>query len=160
VGHIERRTNRYRARYRDPLGRSQSKTFTRKSDAERFLREVELDKQRGNWIDPREGDVPLAVWADTFLSLARRLSPTTQDTYRRDLERYILPRFGSYRLGQLPADESEQWLNDEVASGIAASSVHRHYRTLRRMLAVAVQNRRSSTTPATALTHRVCRSAR
>jgi hypothetical protein len=91
VGHIERRTNRYRARYRDPLGRSQSKTFTRKSDAERFLREVELDKQRGNWIDPRDGDLPLALWADTFLSLARRLSPTTQDTYRRDLERYILP---------------------------------------------------------------------
>ena len=103
MGHIERRTGRYRARYRDPLGRSLSKTFTRKADAERFLREVELDKQRGNWIDPRDGDLPLAVWADTFLSLTRRLSPTTQDTYRRDLERYILPRFGSYRLGRMPA---------------------------------------------------------
>ena len=101
-----------------------------------------MDKERGNWIDPREGDLPLAVWADTFLSLARRLSPTTQDTYRRDLERYILPRFGSYRLSRLPAEEIEQWLNDEVAEGIAASSVHRHYRTLRRMLAVAVQKQK------------------
>jgi site-specific recombinase XerC len=84
----------------------------------------------------------LSVWADTFLSLSRRLAPTTQETYRRDLERYILPRFGSYRLGRLPADEIEQWLNDEVAAGIAASSVHRHYRTLRRMLAVAVEKQK------------------
>ena len=84
----------------------------------------------------------MAVGADTFLSLARRLSPTTQDTYRRDLERYIIPRFGSYRLSRLPAEEIEQWLNDEVAEGIAPSSVHRHYRTLRRMLAVAVQKQK------------------
>ena len=142
MGHVRKERGRYRARYRDPLGRWQSKTFARKADAERFVREVELDKQRGNWIDPRDGDLPLAVWADTFLSLARRLSPTTQDTYRRDLERYILPRFGSYRLSRLPAEEIEQWLNDEVAEGIAPSSVHRHYRTLRRMLAVAVQKQK------------------
>lgn len=66
----------------------------------------------------------------------------TQETYRRDLDRYVLPRFGAYRLGRLPAEEIEQWLNDEVAAGIAPSSVHRHYRTLRRMLAVAVQKQK------------------
>ena len=78
--------------------------------------------------------MPLAEWAEEFLSLARRLSPTTQETYRRDLDKYVLPRFGAYRLGRLPADEIENWLNDEIAAGVAPSSVHRHYRTLRRML--------------------------
>ena len=76
------------------------------------------------------------------MSLCRRLSPTTQETYRRDLDKYVLPRFGAYRLGQLPADEIENWLNDEIAAGIAPSSVHRHYRTLRRMLQVAVQKQK------------------
>ncbi len=76
------------------------------------------------------------------LSLCRRLSPGNQETYRRDLQRYVLPRFGAYRLGRLPAEEIEQWLNDEAAAGIAPSSVHRHYRTLRRMLAVAVQKQK------------------
>jgi len=52
--------------------------------------------------------------------LARRLSPTTR-TYRRDLDKY-LSRFGSYRLGRLPADEIENWLNDEVAAGSTARS--------------------------------------
>ena len=62
---------------------------------------------------------------------------------RRDLERYVLPRFfGAYRLGRLPAEEIEEWLNDEVAAGVAPSSVHRHYRTLRRMLAVAVEKQK------------------
>src|SRR3546814_10660134 len=94
---------------------------------------------RGLWVDPRDAEMPLAVWAEEFLSLCRRLSPTTQETYRRDLERYVLPRFGTYRLGQLPADETENWLNDEIAAVIAPSSVHRHYRTLGRMMQVAVE---------------------
>jgi integrase len=75
------------------------------------------------------------------------LAPRTQETYARDLTKYILPRFGSYRLGRLPADEIENWLNDEVASGIAPSSVHRHYRTLRRMLQVAVEKERLLSNP-------------
>ena len=68
-------------------------------------------------------------------------------TSRRDLERYVLPRFGSYRIGRLPADEIENWLNDEVVAGLAASSVHRHYRTLRRMLQVAVEKQKIPANP-------------
>lgn len=70
------------------------------------------------------------------------MSPTTQDTYRRDLHKYVLPRFGEYRIGFLPADEIENWLNDGIESGVAPSSVHRHYRTLRRMLQVAVDKQK------------------
>jgi site-specific recombinase XerD len=89
----------------------------------------------------REGALSLFTVRRAHLelfALARRVAPSTQDTYRRDLDKYILPRFGAYRLGRLPADEIENWLNDEVAAGLAASSVHRHYRTLRRVLQVAV----------------------
>lgn len=139
MGSIEKRNGRYRARYHDPLGRRQSETFSRKVDAERFLREQIVEVERGRWIDPRGADVPLAEWSQEFLSLCRRLSPTTQQTYKRDLDKYILPRFGSYRLGRLPADEIENWLNDEIAAGIAPTSVHRHYRLIRRVLQVAIE---------------------
>ncbi len=70
--------------------------------------------------------------------MARRLSPSTQQTYRRDLTKYVLPALGACRLGSIPPDAIENWLNDELEAGIAASSVHRHYRTLRRVLQVAV----------------------
>jgi hypothetical protein len=128
--------------YPDPLGKTHSRTFARKGEADRFLLEMESAKARGTWVDPRNADMPLAVWAEEFFSLCRRLSPTTQQTYRRDLEQYVLPRFGAYRLGQLPADEIENWLNDEIAAGLAPSSAHRHYRTLRRMLQVAVEKQK------------------
>ena len=147
MAHIEKRRGKYRARFADPLGRIQSRTFTRRGDAERFLREIEADRVRGLWVDPRDAEMPLATWAAEFLLLSRRLAPTTQETYQRDLERYVLPRFGHYRLGQLPADEIENWLNDEIAAGIAPSSVHRHYRTLRRLLQVAVQKQKILANP-------------
>ena len=89
----------------------------------------------------------MATWAETFFSLNRRLSPTTQETYRRDLERYVLPRFASYRIGRLPAEEIEAWLQDEIDAGIAPSSVHRRYRTLRRLLEVAVEKQRLVVNP-------------
>ena len=49
MGFVEKRSGRYRARYRDPLGRQRSQTFTRKADAERFIREqqVEVDRPAG-----------------------------------------------------------------------------------------------------------------
>ncbi len=44
---IGKRNGKYRVRYRDPDGASRSRTFRRKADAERFAREVEVDKDRG-----------------------------------------------------------------------------------------------------------------
>ena len=96
---------------------------------------------------PRGAELALAAWADEFLLFARRLSPSTQETYKRDLTRYIVPRFGTYRLGRLPANEIEHWLNDEIAAGLAPSTVHRHYRTLRRMLQVAVEKEKILSNP-------------
>ncbi|HEX2062906.1 MAG TPA: site-specific integrase, partial [Acidimicrobiales bacterium] len=149
MGFVEKRSRdgRYRARYRDPLGRQRSRSFARKADAQRFLVEMEAEKARGSWIDPRDAEMPVAVWADEFMRLGRRLSPTTQQTYARDLDRYVLPRFGAYRIGRLPADEIENWLNDEIDAGIAPSSVHRHYRTLRRLLQVAVEKQKILANP-------------
>ena len=144
---IEKRSGGYRVKYRDPLGRQQSKTFVAKDDARRFSREVEVEKTRGAWLDPAHADIPLAEWAETFLGLCRRLSPRTQETYRRDLETYILPRFGAYRIGKMPAEEIEKWLLDEIDGGLAPSSVHRHYRTMRRMFQVAVEKQKIVANP-------------
>lgn len=96
---------------------------------------------------PRAAEMTLAEWCERFMSLARRLADTTQQTYRRDLDRYVLPRFGSYQLGRLAGEEIEEWLLDEIDSGLAASSVHRHYRTLHRVLEVAVKNKRIASNP-------------
>jgi len=144
---IDRRRDGYRVRYRDPLGNQRSRQFERKVDAERFAREVEVDKDRGSWVDPRGGDIPLAEWVEIFLAMSKSLAPTTLETYRRDLDKYVLPAIGARRLGQLRAEEIERWLNQEIVCGLASSSVHRHYRTLRRVLQAAVEKERLLTNP-------------
>ena len=144
---IEKRERRLPSPVPRPARHSRSRTFRRKADAERFAREVEVDMDRGQWIDPRGADVPLEQWVETFMTFARSLAPTTQQTYRRDLDRYILPRFGAVRLGRLSPEEIEIWLNDELAKGLAPSSVHRHYRTLRRVLQTAVEKDRLAHQP-------------
>ena len=50
MAHIRRHpvdNSKWQARYIDPTGRERSKTFSRKVDAERFLVQVEAQKQRG-----------------------------------------------------------------------------------------------------------------
>jgi hypothetical protein len=83
MGYVQKQRGKYRARHRDPLGNTRSQSFSRKADAERFIREMEVDIERGVWLDPRQAQMPLAHWVEEFLALARRLSPSTQDTYRR-----------------------------------------------------------------------------
>lgn len=101
---ILKRSGGYQVRYRDPVGQQRARQFKRKVDAERFAREVEVDKDRSAWIDPKGADVPLAVWVETFMAMSVSLSPTTIETYRRDLDKYVLPAFGARRLGQLRAE--------------------------------------------------------
>ena len=131
-------TKRWRARYRDPSGRSRSRTFDTKAEAQRFLNGVGADMQRGQWVDPAMGTTKLAHWAEEFLRTAHDLDPSTRATYERDLRRYVLPRFDDTAMCKIRKLDVRAWINDELGQGLAASSVHRHFRTLRRVLNVAV----------------------
>jgi hypothetical protein len=52
MSHIQKRNGKYRACYRDPLGRMTSTTFDHKADAERFLAQMETNKHRGAGSTP------------------------------------------------------------------------------------------------------------
>ena len=129
---------RWRARYRDPGGRSRSRTFGTKVEARRFLDAANADMHRGQWVDPAAGRLTLAEWAATYLATVTNLRPTTMAT-ERDLTRYVLPRFGHLPLARIRSLDVRSWLADELAAGIAPTSVHRHFCTLRRLLRVAVE---------------------
>ena len=46
---IQKQRGKYRARFSEPFGNVQSRTFARKADAERFLRQIDADRLRGQW---------------------------------------------------------------------------------------------------------------
>jgi len=108
--------------------------------ARRFLDATSADMQGGQWVDPAAGRLTVAEWAATYLATVTNLRPTTLATYEGDLARYVLPRFGHLPLARIRPLDVCCWLADELAAGIAPTSVHRHFCTLRRLLRVAVES--------------------
>ena len=79
---IQNRGGSYRVRYRDPSRRSRARSFTRKVDADRFAREVEVevDMDRGDWFDRRKAEVLVGDCAEVWLRASLQLSPTSIQT--------------------------------------------------------------------------------
>jgi integrase len=134
---VERtRYGTWRVRWTDPWGRQVSKTWKTKALADAHYRRVLGDMARGEYVDPRLGRITLAVWADQWLEGARNLSRGGHDTYRRDLDRHILPALGKVPVGKMSGVDVDRYLTTASAS-LAPSTVHRHYRTLHRLFEVA-----------------------
>ncbi len=106
-------------------------TFATKSDAQRWLSAAETDQSRGEWYDPRLGDVPFREWADKWMATkAPKLGAATQDLYRYLLRKHIVPRFGSTAVGRLTASEVQAWLADLHRSALSPNTVAKAYRCL------------------------------
>ncbi len=126
-------SGRWQARYWDAAGNrvAAPKTFDTKGDARRWLSAVETDMSRGEWQDPRLGDVPFAEWAERWMvTKAPKLAPATQDLYRYLLRRHVLPRFGSIAVGRITAAEVQAWLADLHRTDLSANTVAKAYRCL------------------------------
>ena len=79
---IDRRPDRrkpWRARYWGPDGRQHSRSFERKTEAQRWLAEVEHDKTRGHWTSPALSRVRFSAWVGEWHCLLYT-SPSPRDS--------------------------------------------------------------------------------
>jgi integrase len=136
----------WQARWRDAQGKSRAKNFPRRQDAQAHLAAVHTDMRRGVAL-PNAGNLTVAQWADRWLDGARNLGMGGKDTYRRDLDNFIVPELGDLALDRLTDAHIDAFLSDELARGLAPSTVHRHYRTIRRLAQVAVDRGRLARNP-------------
>lgn len=139
MGAIQRidRPKPWRARYRGPDGRERSKTFRRKVDADRWLREQEGQLDRGLWLDPSEGKVTLEEYSTRWLT-GRPLKPKTVEGYKSLLNSRILPAFGSWPLRTIAPDDVRSWVAEMVTEGLSASRVKQARSLLATILKQAV----------------------
>ena len=100
---------RWLARYEAPDGRSKSKTFARKLDAERFLATVETDKLRGTYLDPDAGRVGFGDFADAWLD-SQTFDPSSREAVASRLRAHIRPAFGGYELREIRPSQIQSWL--------------------------------------------------
>lgn len=98
---VRGRGGRWKAKYRDPHGNQRYKTFERAEDARRFLNEVETDKIRGNWADPKLGKTRFDDWVEQWWETTLNLRPSTRIRDESYLKNYILPWFGSQQLAKI-----------------------------------------------------------
>ncbi len=127
-------SGRWQARYWDAADNriGAPSTFATKGDAQRWLSAAETDMSRGDWHDPRLGDVPFRDWADRWMATkAPTLGVATQDLYRYLLRKHVVPRFGSMAIGRITASEVQAWLADLHRGELSPNTVAKAYRCLK-----------------------------
>jgi integrase len=102
-------SGRYRARYRGDDGTRHSQIFTTKTAAKSFLSEVGADIARGQWIDPRGGQMLFADWERAW-SMARVVRESTKVTDEGRIRTHLLPEFGERRLKDITPISVRSWV--------------------------------------------------
>jgi len=117
----------YRVLYRDPQGRSQSKTFRRKADATAFMHTVEHSKIRGAYVGPKGGKTPFGDFAaDVMKARALNQRPSTQAGDASIMRSRVLPHFENRHLGSVTPIEVQQWVNKTAKSHAASTTRKAH----------------------------------
>lgn len=117
---IDKRPNgRWRARYRDKSGRSHSKTFDRRADAQSYLDDVGHDMRRGQWIDPKLARIPFEQWADRWWTTTTKLRPTTRRGYWGILQHHVRPYFEGWPLSDISYIDVEEFITHLLGQGLS-----------------------------------------
>ena len=117
---IDKRPNgRWRARYRDKTGRSHSKTFDRRADAQSYLDDVGHDMRRGQWIDPKLARIPFEQWADRWWTTTTKLRPTTRRGYWGILQHHVRPYFEGWPLSDISYIDVEEFITHLLGQGLS-----------------------------------------
>lgn len=104
------------------------------------VRAMERQRESGTVADA--GRVPtveqwLTHWLDTIA--ARKVRPSTLDSYRSKIHTAIAPGLGGHRLDRLQAEHVERFYVEQEARGVSPATVLQYHRILSRALKVAVQ---------------------
>ena len=139
MGSISKEANgKWRARYRDPQGRSRSRNFSRKLDAEHFLVSVDHSKLVGSYVDRAAGRTKFEDWAEEWRAGVVHLAPSTLAVQDRYTQKHLLPAFTGVSLAQIDHAMVRNWVAGLTGSGLAPASVRQAAGILRRIMATAV----------------------
>jgi integrase len=137
----------WEARWREPDGRQRKRTFTKKSDAERYLTSIESSLLTGGYVDPSRSRVTVGAYAEQWMAGRTRLKPKTVASYRSLLANRVLPRWADVRLDRVTYEDVGAWVSD-MAATVSPSTTRQAYHLLTSMLDEAVKGRRLPFNPA------------
>ena len=144
MGWIERREVgagvRYKVSWREPDRTIRSKTFRRRSDADGYLKTVEVRLLSGMYLSPTRGRMRLReYWEQTRTDL-NSAAPATRALYDLHWRLYILPGLGGYPLAEITRPVVREFLDTLRRDGRGHGTVDTTHRILRRTLGCAVED--------------------
>ena len=120
----------YQVRFRDAGGRERSKTFAKKVHADKYRSQVEYELDRGDWLDPRAGEVRLVDWFEEAWDLATPVKRRTASDRRSNMNKHVLPTFGDRPLNRIDPEDVQRWVNGLSAAEYAPATVKKIFETL------------------------------
>ena len=139
---------RYRVQYRTPDRRNTMKRgFKTKREAEQFLAVTEVSKLRGEWVDATKARATVAEMAEAWYEAQVQIKATTRSGYRYNLDRHVLPTWGSHRLTEISHSAVQGWVS-VLGKELGPSTVRQIYLVLAGVLKFAVRDGRIPKNPA------------
>lgn len=134
---------RYAVMYRDPSHKQVMKRgFARKGDAEKYLRSVEVSKDRGEYVDPADARITISVLGAEWLSARQAvMKPSSFRVVDSAWRVHVVNTWGNRELRSIRHSEVQTWVS-ELARTTSATTVLRAYGVLAAILDVAVKDRR------------------
>ena len=133
--------NGYQVRWRDPAGRQRTKSFKRKTDAKQFANRVEVEMQRGTYVDPQLGKLLFSDWAHEWLQTKINLRASSWTRDESYLRNHVMPTFGDIALAKIDKLLVQSWVRDLVTKGLHPSTIKECYRILRSVMNEAADAR-------------------
>lgn len=144
-----KRTEGWRARYRDDAGREHERVFRRKVDATNWLAATTSSLVTGTHVDPGRARMTVGAWADRWLATKVGVKGSTLHGYEGLLRVWVLPRWSAVPLTRVTNADVAAWVALMVGDGLSPSRVRAAHQLLHAMLKAAVRDRRLAVNPAT-----------
>ncbi|MFK0045455.1 tyrosine-type recombinase/integrase [Streptomyces sp. NPDC090741] len=114
--------------------------------AKKWLKDSATDTSRGTFYDPRDGNMLLREYVETYWWPTLRKPPTTKESMRFRVFGHILPHVGHLPLNRIGHDEVKAWLT-RVEQDIDVNTVRTVWRHFSSIMQAAHKARRIAENP-------------
>ena len=142
----------WQVRWRDPNGKQRTKSFKRKAEAKQFANRVEVEMERGAYVDPQLGKALFGDWAEEWLQSKINLRASSWARDESYLRNHVQPEFENVPLSRITKLQIQGWVRDLVDKGLHPGTIYHCYRILRCVLEEAVDARLIAESPCRRIT--------